>query len=58
MHEENILGNPPKIPIASFSLLKVGIPLVKINIFQRVSAVLTVFETLKNIDFQGGEFPL
>jgi len=48
-----------KIPIASFSysLLKVGITLVKINIFQRinaVSAVLTVFEMLNYIDFQGG----
>jgi len=34
MHEENILGSAPKIPLASFSfsLLKVGIPLVKINI--------------------------
>jgi len=50
LHEENILGNTQKIPLASFSfsLIKVGIPLVKI------SAVLTVFETLKNIDFQGG----
>jgi len=31
-------------------ILKLGIPLVNIN----TSAVLTVFETLKNIDFQGG----
>jgi len=38
MHEEKILGSPPKIPIASFS-------------FSRCSTVLTVFETLKNIDF-------
>jgi len=38
MHEEKILGNTPKIPLASFSLIKVGMtnPLVK------------------NIDFQGG----
>jgi len=37
MHEEKNLGDAPKIPLASFlfSLLKVGIPLVKINIFQR-----------------------
>jgi len=36
-HEEQILGNTQKIPLASFSfsLLKVGIPLVKINICQR-----------------------
>jgi len=36
MYEESILGNTPKIPLASFSfsLLKVGIPLVKINISQ------------------------
>jgi len=39
MHEEKILGNTQKIPLASFPLLIV---------------VLTVFETLKNIDFQGG----
>jgi len=37
MHEEKILGNTPKTPLAPFppSLLKEGIPLVKINIFQR-----------------------
>ena len=46
----------------SFSFSKVGIPPLKINIFQRfeyrknraVSAVLMVFETLTHIDFQGG----
>jgi len=56
MHEGKILGNTPKIPLASFSfsLLKVGIPLVKIKINQHFSPVLTVFETLKNIDYQGG----
>jgi len=37
MHEEKMLGNTPKITLASFSLLKVGIPQVKINIFQRGS---------------------
>jgi len=35
MHEEKILGNTKKTPLASFSLLKVGIPLMKINIYQR-----------------------
>ena len=47
----------------SFSFSKVGIPPLKINIFQRfeyrrnraVSAVLMVFETLTHIDFQGGD---
>jgi len=50
MHEENILGNTPKIPIASFSfsLLKVGIPLVKINIFQRFKYRKNRADTLKN----------
>jgi len=59
------LGYTPITAQASlpFSFPKVGFPLVKINIFQRfkyrfVSAVLTVFETLKNIDLQVGEFPL
>jgi len=39
VHEENILENTPKTPLASFpfSLPKVGIHLVKINIFQRGS---------------------
>jgi len=37
MHEEKILENTPKIPVASFSFswLGVGVPLVKVNIFQR-----------------------
>jgi len=50
MNQEKIVRKPPKIPLASlpFSLPKVRIPLVKI------STVLTVFETLKIIDFQGG----
>ena len=50
----------------SFSFSKVGIPPLKINIFQRfeyrknraVSAVLMVFETLTHIDFQGGGTPI
>jgi len=37
----------------SLVLEKVGIAPLKINICQRFSAVLTVFETWKNIDFQG-----
>jgi len=45
-----------------FSFSKVGVPSLKINIFQRfeyrknraVSAVLMVFETLTRTDFQGG----
>jgi len=59
MHEEEVLGSTPRIPLASFSfsLLKVGIPLVKsifFNVSNTVRTVLTVFETLKDIDFQGG----
>jgi len=36
MHEEKILGNPPKNTycLVLVLFLKVGIPLVKINIFQ------------------------
>jgi len=60
MYVEGILGNAPNDAhcLVLVLLLKVGIPLVKINIFQRFkyrlnsadSAVLTVFETLKNIE--------
>jgi len=37
MHEENILGNTPNNTncLVLKIILKVGIPLVKINIFQR-----------------------
>jgi len=63
MHEENILGNTPTTPPASFSLSLVGILLVKTNTSQRlkyrqnrdVSTVPTVFETLKNTDFHQGD---
>jgi len=50
MHLAICLGKYPITTQASFQkpISKVGISLVKI------STVLTVFETLKNIDFQGG----
>jgi len=54
MHEENILGNAPNGArcLVLVFILEVGVPFLKINIFQRaVSTVLAVFETLKNIDF-------